>query len=94
MGEVGPGSFGELRCHAEADVVFVEIEIDSKSESKVSLIGVVLQIVPDGIGAGDRRPDEIGGEVDRSALVANDPLWKGRRPAVVRLVEPLVPSRC
>ena len=58
VGEVGPGSGGEFRGDAEADVVFVEVETGSESESEITFVGVVLEVVTDGDGIRDIRAVE------------------------------------
>ena len=48
-GEVGPGAPGEFRGHAEAAVLFVEIEIFPECHAEVALVVVVLEVAAEGI---------------------------------------------
>ena len=44
-GEVGPGSIREFRSDAVADILFVEIKVDSLREAEVSFVSIVFHVV-------------------------------------------------
>ena len=68
--KVGISSLGKLRRHAEADVVFVEVKVDSVGEAKIAEVFVVLEVVSDRKVCRDIGSIEIGGENFAAVLIA------------------------